>query len=153
MTRKSDIMSLLKTELERINGGTDSRVAIPGTPYTFKTTVNKVTKHFLYLEQLNDRIELCFTPSTEIREYFGAGLIYSTIDVHIRGYLQTGDNFDEPDNLLEDIEFIINGFRFLRQYDIEDARILGIVTDEGVFEPNRIVDIRINIKYQVDPVI
>jgi hypothetical protein len=149
MARKSDVLSLMQSQLQLIQSGTvDTR-----NPYTFKTTVEKVSRTFKYEDQINDRVELCFSPSTENRQYFGHGEIWGTISVHIRGYVKSGDNFDEPDNLVEDIEYILSQFQNMRQSGIEDCRIIGIVTDEGLYKPLHVVDVRTEIKYQVDPVI
>lgn len=153
MARKSSVLSLLKTELQRINGSTDTRPEIPGSPYTFKTSVDLVSDHFKYLEQVHNRVELTFVPSTETRQYLGTGEIYGSIEVYIRGFVKSGDDYAEPDNLLEDLEYIIGGFQMMRQHDIEDARILGLVSDEGLFEPWHIIDARVEIKYRIDPII
>ncbi len=158
MTRKSDVLELLEKELKKINKQLETRVDIPGTPYRFKTKVQNVERQFKYIDDINAFPTICFYVTNEAKRHIGAGIRYVILTINIRGYVTTNieDRFnaiDVADNLLEDMEVIVNGLSYLQDgHDlvIEEARILRLVTDEGLFDPQGIAEIIAEIVYQQD---
>ena len=158
MTRKSDVLKLLEKELKKINKQLETRVDIPGAPYRFKTKVQNVEPRFKYIDDINAFPTICFYVTSESRRHIGGGIRYVILNINIRGYVTTNmqdrlNAIDVADNLLEDIEVIVNGLSYLQDgHDlvIEEARILRVVTDEGLFDPQGIAEVTAEIVYQQD---
>lgn len=158
MARKSEVLEFLKKELKKINKELETRIDIPGTPYRFKTKVQNVIRQFKYIDDINAFPTICFYVTNEARRHIGAGIRYAILTINIRGYVTTNvedrlNAIDVADDLLEDIEFIVNGLSYLAEahaLNIEEARILRVVTDEGLFDPQGIAEITAEIVYQQD---
>jgi len=158
MTRKSDVLGLLQSELKKINKELETRVEVVPTPYRFKTKINRVERRFKYIDDINDFPTICFYVVNEARIHIGGGIRYTTLTVNIRAYVQSSmedrlDAIDVADNVLEDIEVITNGFSNIaaaHNLNIEESRILRVSTDEGLFDPFGIADVTMEITYQQD---
>jgi hypothetical protein len=154
MSRKTELISLLVTELKRIDKTTDSRAAVPHTPYTFKSNVNgEVYPTFKFLDQINDFPTICLVVGTESRIHIGAGVKYGELSLLVRGYINDENALEVSDDLLEDIEHIIESLSHVDAFCDEglvESRIVSLVTDEGLFEPWGIVDINALLIYEVE---
>lgn len=154
MSRKSDVISLLVTELKRINGGTDVRTSLPDIPYTYKSNVNNnVFSKFKFLQEINDFPTITLLVGTESRTHIGADVRYGNLNVLIQGYTRSEDVLNSADDLLEDIEHTINSLGFLFDFcpvDLVESRITSLATDEGLFEPFGIVQVNALIIYEVE---
>ena len=149
MTRKTDILDFLVTELKRINGTTDTRV-LPRAPYTYKSNVFKnVNKKFKFLDEINDFPYITFMTTTESRVHIGAGVRFGKINVTFRGYVKAENSLNAGDDLLEDIDFIINSISYFGECDIEEVKVLTATTDEGLFEPWGICEVTAEILYEI----
>jgi len=155
MSRKSNVISLLVTELKRINKTTDTRIEVPGTPYTFNSNVfNNVFRKFKYLEDINDFPTITLLVGTETRQFIGAGIKYATLDITIRGYTRSENVINSEDDLAEDVEFIVNSLGFLTDgcpFELAESRIISMRGDAGLFEPFGVVTIEAQITYQLEP--
>jgi len=155
MSRKSDVIDLLVTELKRIDKTIDSRIEVPSTPYTFNSNVfNNVFRTFKYLNDINDFPTITLIVGSETRQYIGGGIKYATLDISIRGYTKSENTIDSEDDLAEDIEFIVNSLGYLTDgcpFELVESRIVAIGADEGLFEPFGVVTIEAQITYQVEP--
>lgn len=147
MTRKTDILDILVTELKRIDGTIDTRV-ISRTPYTYKSNVFKnVNKKFKFLDEINDFPYITFMTTTESRIHIGAGVKFGKINVTFRGYVKAENSLNAGDDLLEDIDFILNS---INDCVLEEVKVLTATTDEGLFEPWGICEMTAEILYQLE---
>jgi len=78
---------------------------------------------------------------------------YEFIEVNFRGYVHGEDSLNLADDLSEDIDFIVNSFRNRAlttnsTLEISDALVLSVSTDEGLFDPYGLCDIRAQISYR-----
>tara|TARA_Y100000034_G_scaffold136270_1_gene211915 strand:- start:1125 stop:1589 length:465 start_codon:yes stop_codon:yes gene_type:complete len=154
MSRKTDLISLLVTELKRIDKTTDSRAAVPHTPYTFKSNVNgEVYDTFKFMDQINDFPTICLNIGSEARSHIGAGVKYGEISLLVRGYVRDENVLEVADDLLEDIEHILESLSHLTVFcdkGLVESRIISLVTDEGLFDPWGIIDINALLIYEVE---
>ena len=155
MSRRTQIIDFVVTELKKINGAVDSRTAPIRSGYTYKTNVfNNVFRRMKYINEINDFPTLCVTSGGEDRVEIGAGIRFGTITIDIRGYIKSTDNsLDEAENLGDDIEFIINTLNIetnASTFQITDARITSIETDEGLYEPFGVVNVGVLLRYEQD---
>ena len=146
MSRRTQIIDFVVTELKRIIGAVDSRTASLRSNYTYKTNVfNNVFRRMKFLNEINDFPTLCVTSGGEDRVEIGAGVRMGTMTINIRGYIKgTDSSLDEAENLGDDIEFVINTLNIEENastFQITDARIVSVETDEGLYEPYGVVSI------------
>ena len=155
MSRRTQIIDFVVTELKRINGAVDSRTASLRSNYTYKTNVfNNVFRRMKFLNEINDFPTLCVTSGGEDRIEIGAGVRVGTMTINIRGYIKcTDSSLDEAENLGDDIEFVINTLNIEENastFQITDARIVSVETDEGLYEPYGVVSIGVLLRYEQD---
>ena len=158
MSRRTQIIDFVVTELKRINGVVDSRTAPLRSNYTYKTNVfNNVFRRMKYLNEINDFPTLCVTSGGEDRIEVGAGVRFGTMSFNIRGYIKSTDSsLDEAENLSDDIEFVINTLNIetnASTFQITDARITSIETDEGLYEPYGVINVEVLLRYEQDSTI
>lgn len=152
MSRRTQIIDFVVTELKRINGNTDSRSAPTRSGYEYKTNVfNNVFRRLKFLNEINDFPTLCVSAGAEDRLEIGAGVRFGTMGVQIRGYVKSENSLDTAEDLVDDIEFVINTMAIEANNDtfqIVDARVESVETDEGLFEPFGVVNIGVIIRYE-----
>ena len=153
MTRKTDILNLVESELKRIDWTTDSRTGIPRSPYTYKSNVfDNVFKDFKFLDEINDFPTITFVTSNESRNHIGDGTKFGDISILIRAYIKTENALDAADDLIEDIEFVLNGIPNASgacASEIQELIVNSVNTDEGLFEPYGIAELTATITYLV----
>ena len=153
---RTQVVDLLITELKKIDGGTAT--SNPGNfiePYTFKSNVfdKNVFRNWKYLEEINDFPTICFMVGAITRQHVGGDVRYEFFEVNLRGYVHGEDSLNLADDLSEDIDFIVNSFRnrALKSnstLEISDSLVLSVSTDEGLFDPYGLCDIRAQISYR-----
>ena len=152
MSRRTQIIDFVVTELKKINGNTDSRTAPTRSGYEYKTNVfNNVHRRLKFLNEINDFPTLCVAAGDEDKVSIGAGVRFGTMGVQIRGYVKSENSLDAAEDLADDIEFVINTMSIESSnatFQIVDARVDSIETDEGLFEPFGVVNIGVTISYE-----
>jgi len=153
---RTQVVDLLVSDLKNIDGGTAT--SNPGNfidPYTFKSNVfdTNVFRNWKYLEEINDFPTICFMVGAVSRQHVGGDVRYEFFEVNFRGYVHGEDSLNLADDLSEDIDFIVNSFRNRAlttnsTLEISDGLVLSVSTDEGLFDPYGLCDIRAEISYR-----
>ena len=153
---RTQVVDALVTDLKKIDGATAT--SSPGNfiePYTYKSNVfdENVFRHWKYLEEVNDFPTICFMVGAVTRQHVGGDIRYEFFEVNFRGYVHGEDSLNLADDLSEDIDFVVNSFRNKAlitnsSLEISDALVLSISTDEGLFDPYGLCDIRSQISYR-----
>ena len=107
----------------------------------------------VFLEEINDFPTICFMVGAVTRQHVGGDVRYEFFEVNFRGYVHGEDSLNLADDLSEDIDFIVNSFRNRAltsnsTLEISDALVLSVSTDEGLFDPHGLCDIRAQISYR-----
>jgi|LUMW01.1.fsa_nt_gb hypothetical protein len=154
---RTSVIDLLVTELKKINGEKVSPVTNANfiVPYTFKSNVfNKnVFRHWKFLNEINDFPTICFMVGAVTRQHVGGDVRYEFFEVNFRGYVHGENSLNLADDLSEDIDYVVNSFRNTaltadNTLEVSDALVLDISTDEGLFDPYGICDIRSQVSYR-----
>ena len=87
------------------------------------------------------------------REHVGGDVRYEFFEVNFRGYVHGEDSLNLADDLADDINFVVNSFRdnallTNSSLEISDALVLSLSTDEGLYDPYGICDVRSQISYR-----
>ena len=94
---------------------------------------------------------MCVATGDDDKVSIGAGVRFGTMGVQIRGYVKSENSLDAAEDLADDIEFVINTLSIESSnatFQIVDARVDSIETDEGLFEPFGVVNIGVTISYE-----
>ena len=154
MSRRTQIIDFLVTELKRINKQQDSRTVPVRNGYTYKTNVfNNVFRRMKYLNEINDFPTLCVTATGEDRLELGAGVRFGTFGFEIRAYVKNEAIIETEEDLADDIEFVLENLTSeatARAREITDVRITSTETDEGLMAPFGVVIINGILRYQQD---
>lgn len=154
MSRRTEIIDFLVSELKRINKTTDSRVGLLRSPYTYKSDVGEnVFRRFKYLDEINDFPAITMSVVDEDREAIGADVHFGNLDLTFRGYVKSENALDACDDLADDIEFVIDGINHTAtaaSKEIVDCKVMAVESDQGLFEPYGIAMVDIEIIYQQD---
>src|SRR6056300_1331889 len=106
MSRRTQIIDFLVTELKRINKQQDARTVPVRNGYTYKTNVfNNVFRLMKYLNEINYFPTLCVTATGEDRIEIGAGVRFGTFGFEIRAYIKDEATIETEEDLADDIEF------------------------------------------------
>jgi hypothetical protein len=147
MSQRRDIIKTLIDNLILIDG-----TGSPFGGYVFKTSVHEnVYRGFKPLE--DDFPSIYIVPGAEIRDYnstLGGTTINSLLPVVLRCYI-----YDEEDelvnehinNITQDIEHII--YSLPTTNEILDLTLTSINTDEGLLTPYGIVELQVQVRYEV----
>lgn len=154
MSRRTQIIDFLVTELKRINKQQDSRTVPVRNGYTYKTNVfNNVFRRMKYLNEINDFPTLCVTATGEDRLELGAGIRFGTFGFEIRAYVKNEAIIETEEDLADDIEFVLENLTSeatARTREITDVQIVSTETDEGLMAPFGVVIINGILRYQQD---
>jgi len=154
MSRRTEIIDFLVSELKRINKTTDSRVGLLRSPYTYKSDVGEnVFRRFKYLDEINDFPAITMSVVDEDREAIGADVHFGNLDLTLRGYVKSENALDACDDLADDMEFVIDGINHTAtaaSKEVVDCKVMSVETDQGLFEPFGIAMVDIEIIYQQD---
>ena len=140
MSRRTDILGELTTHLRSAQYSDDP---LP---------TNGVQRGMKFLDQINDFPYICYHVDSSDVTHIGAGERYYNMNINIRGYVRGEDSQSLADQLALDIEDAADSFRdaATSTHMIVDSRIVSVSTDEGLMEPNGIVDMSIEVSYQQD---
>jgi len=154
MSRRTQIIDFLVTELKRINGQQDSRTVPVRNGYTYKINVfNNVFRRMKYLNEINDFPTLCVIATGEDRTDIGAGTRFGTFGFEIRGYVKDEATIETEEDLADDIEFVLENLTSVataQTREITDVIITSTETDEGLMTPFGVVIINGILRYQQD---
>lgn len=140
MSRRTDILGELTTHLR-------------SAQYTDKPLpTNGVQRGMKWLDQINDFPFICYHVGDAELVHIGAGERYYRMEISLRGYVRGEDSQSLADQLALDIEDAADSFRdaATSTHMIVDSRISEVSTDEGLMEPNGIVEMSIEVSYQQD---
>ena len=140
MSRRTDILGEFTTHLR-------------SAQYTDKPLpTNGVQRGMKWLDQINDFPFICYHVGETVTQHFGAGERYNIMTLDVRGYVRGEDSQSLADQLALDIEDAADSFRdaATSTHMIVDSRIVEVSTDEGLMEPDGIVDMSIEVSYQQD---
>ena len=122
MSRRTQIIDFLVTELKRINKQQDARTVPVRNGYTYKTNVfNNVFRRQKYLNEINDFPTICVRATGEDRLELGAGVRFGTFGFEIRAYVKNEAIIETEEDLADDIEFVLEN---LKPFLIKGAIIL-----------------------------
>jgi len=127
MAKKSDIISNLVTNLKNVGGFTN------------------VFPHFKFIDQINDFPTICIHIAEDDRNHLESTTLGGDLIVSIRGYVYKEDSIGACDTLIQDIETVISQISYPGYQ--EDIRVISVDSDEGLYEPHGIVDMRLSIMY------
>jgi hypothetical protein len=146
MSRKTEITNILEENLKKIDGGKSSF----DNKYVFQHDLaNQVFTRYKFLEEINDFPSLMFIASSEARQHLGGGVIIGFTTFSIRGHVNNDNAIESLEDLIEDIEHVINNTTSVENC-LQDMIILSIVTDEGVLDPNGVVEMNVQARYEVE---
>lgn len=154
MSRRTQIIDFLVTELKRINKQQDARTVPVRNGYTYKTNVfNNVFRRQKYLNEINDFPTICVRATGEDRLELGAGIRFGTFGFEIRAYVKNEAIIETEEDLADDIEFVLENLTSeatARARELTDVRITSTETDEGLMAPFGVVIINGILRYQQD---
>lgn len=102
------------------------------------------------IDALNSFPAICYYTLREQRRHIGGGIRYADIYIQIRGYVYGENSNQLAEDLAESIEQRINAFGEEQcSIGVQQARVVSIRTDEGLFEPYGILDMTIYIERQL----
>ena len=159
MSRRTQIIDFLVTELKRINGQQDARTVPVRNGYTYKTNVfNNVFRRQKYLNEINDFPTICVRAVGEDRLEIGAGVRFGTFGFEIRGYVKDEDTIEVEEDLADDIEYVLQAAVLLpsardNALAITDIILTSTETDEGLMTPFGVVIVNGIIRYQVEDIV
>jgi len=132
MSKRTDIIRAL------INHLVDSGVVLSGN----------ITRRLAFLHEVNDFPAICLTARSETRFHYGDNARLGQLAVDIRAYTYDSDAISAAELYARRIEQSIDAFS---AYDLQlhEARILSVRTDEGLFEPHGIIDMTLQLTYEV----
>lgn len=115
---------------------------------------NNVFRTYKYMHDLNDFPAITFIPRQEQRDHFGDQQVHGIIAVQLRCYVYDGDTSDiadECERLADQIEAAIDTFaETYRQYEVEEARVVSLRTDDGLMTPYGVADLQVSILYRLE---
>jgi len=154
MSRRTQIIDFLVTELKRINKQQDARTVPVRNGYTYKTNVfNNVFRRQKYLNEINDFPTICVKATGEDRLELGAGVRFGTFGFEIRAYVKDEAIIETEEDLADDIEFVLENLTSeatAQAREITDVRITSTETDEGLMTPFGVIIINGILRYQQD---
>lgn len=105
---------------------------------------------YRFLHEINTFPAFYVAFHNERRIHKGAGTVYGIISMNLRGYCWS-DNLDSIEEYMRTLETAIQTYRpsFLRFVD--EARVISARTDEGVMQPYGVIDLDLEVLYQVIP--
>jgi len=113
-----------------------------------------VSRSYKYLDDVNDFPYITFVPRQENRDHYGAGRKLAVLAVDLRVYVYDGDTediADECERLADQVEAAIDTFAAAyRQFEVEEARVTTLTTDDGLMTPYGIADLQLSILYDVE---
>ena len=136
MARRNDIIDAFKTHLET----------------ELINDVAKVSKRYLYMDEINDFPFITFVARREQRLHRGANRRLATLRVDLRVYIFDRD-ISDLDEIVRKIEDAILSFAktaAARSHSVEECQTVTVDGDEGLMRPYQVGDITLLITYDVE---
>jgi len=116
---------------------------------------NNVYRTYKYIHDLNDFPAITFIPRQEQRDHFGDQQKHGIITVQLRCYVYDGDTADiadECERLADQIEEAVDTFSdtYYDLYEVEEARVVSLRTDDGLMTPYGVADLQVSILYRLE---
>jgi hypothetical protein len=147
LSRRKEIIELVVTELQKIDGG----VSTFDAAYTYNLDIaSNAFRKLKFLDEINDFPSICVNAGNESRIYHSSGLTEGHLNITARAYVRAEDSTSEAENLADDIEHVIYHLGDRSSIGIEDVTIISMSTDEGLVAPFGILEIDILAKYQLN---
>lgn len=110
-----------------------------------------IVKRYAYLHEVNDFPAVCMMPQSELRIHRGADARQGIMNLFVRAYVYDGDDvMGACDTLGASLETAIHSFAAAqRALEVEETRVTAFRTDEGLFQPYGMVDLEVQILYEV----
>jgi len=113
-----------------------------------------VDRQYKYLDSVNDFPYITFVPRQENRDHRGDARKLAVLAIDLRVYVYDGDTSDiadECERLADQVESAVDTFATTyRQYEVEEARVITLRTDDGLMTPYGIADLQLSILYEVE---
>jgi len=145
MSRRNSIVSAIAESFKVIDGTGSYQTNI------YNNSSNKLK----FWDEVNDFPCIYVVAGSETREYMPAGFAWGFLNVCIKAYTRGEDAQSLLENLLEDIEYVIDGAKGVIYYDTtnnyhtDELSITSIVTDEGLLNPYGVGEVNLLVRYQV----
>ena len=113
-----------------------------------------VSRTYKYLDDVNDFPYITFVPRVEQRDHRGDGRKFAVQAIDLRVYVYDGDSediHDECERLADQVEAAVDTFAdTYPQFEVEEARVVTLRTDDGLMTPYGIADLQLSILYNVE---
>ena len=120
------------------------------TEYLNTTSAAHVQRGLTTIDAVNDFPTICYYVLREQRRHIGGGIRYADIFIQIRGYVYATNSNSAAEDLAHEIEQSINAFGAEQcSIGVQQARVVSIRTDEGLFEPYGILDMVVYIEKEL----
>lgn len=109
-----------------------------------------IIRRLVFLHEVNDYPAICFTAGNETRFHYGANSRLAQLSINLRAFTHGEDSIDVAERYARDIETALDSYAESNfELGVHDARVLSLRTDEGLFDPYGIIDMTIQITYEV----
>lgn len=129
---------------------TDLIATIDGSGTFLTDLYGNVDSKLQFWDEVSDFPTVCVVAGDETREYLPAGFKWGFLTVKINVYVKDENSQQRLEDIFSDIESLLDSNNTL-SYDtnknVEDIRIISIITDEGVLQPLGIGEITLQIQY------
>lgn len=105
---------------------------------------------YRFLHEINSFPSFYIAFQNESRIHKGAGSVYSIIALNLRGYCWS-DALESIEVYMRELEVAIQTYRPQHLRFVDEARVVSVRTDEGVMQPYGVVDLNLEVLYQVIP--
>lgn len=109
-----------------------------------------ITRRLVFLHEVNDYPAICFTAGSETRFHYGANSRIGQLSIDLRAFVHSDDAVSAAELYMRNIETAIDSYTPTHYaLGVHEARVLSLRTDEGLFEPYGIIDMTIQLTYEV----
>lgn len=149
MSQRRNIIKFLVDNLKLVDG-TNS----PLSKYSFKTNLHEnVFRGYKTLEEINDFPSIYIIAGPEVRRYNTNGTTQSSLLLMLRIFTYDEEDIlvsEHTNDIVQDIEHVIYNLpRNHSNLEILDITIASINTDEGLLTPYGIVELQVQVSYEV----
>lgn len=110
-----------------------------------------ITRRLVFLHECNDFPAISMTARNETRFHYGGNSRLAQLSVDIRAFTHGEDAVGVAEAYARSIEAAIDTFAISgRSLGLHEARVLSLRTDEGLFAPHGIIDITVQLTYEVE---
>ena len=104
------------------------------------------SRQLQFLHETNDFPACCISSITETLFHYGAGRKLRQLQIQLRGFIY--GTISDADQFGRSLENSV--YAYARNPLVEEARVISFRTDEGLFEPYGIIDLAVEITYEVE---